>query len=188
MTGVTAEMKPLVFNGEHDDVNGVGFWYSPTMSGSVEFRLADGAERLGNLTFRPHEGAPNSEIVAPATVFYRNRLGGEVITMAYHHRMFDLQKFSEGRKRQLVSLIDRLSGGRVLTVCENDQDVLTAERVMSDGRHLVLVVNLCSDPIRRLSLRVPDGAKLERLMPDGVWRLVGGDVRVEFYEAVVMRW
>lgn len=188
MTGVTAEMKPLVFNGEHDDVNGVGFWYSPTMSGSVEFRLADGAERLGNLTFRPHEGAPNSEIVAPATVFYRNRLGGEVITMAYHHRMFDLQKFSEGRKRQLVSLIDRLSGGRVLTVCENDQDVLTAERVMSDGRHLVLVVNLCSDPIRRLSLRVPDGAKLERLMPDGVWRPVGGDVRVEFYEAVVMRW
>ena len=187
-TGVTAEMKPLMFNGERDGVNGTRFSYSPTLSGSVEFRLANGAERLGDLTFRPYAGMPDPEIVAPATVFYRNRLGGEVITMAYHHRMFDLEKFGEGRKRQLVSLVDRLAGGRALTVCENDQDVLTAERVRPDGRHLVLVVNLCSDPIRRLSLRVPDGAKLERLMPDGSWHPADGGVRVGFYEAVVMRW
>jgi len=187
MTGVTAEMKPLMFNGERDLTTATGLGYSPALSGSVEFRLADDAECLGNLTFRLYAGAPNPEIVTPATAFYRNRLGGETITMAYHHRMYGLQKFGEGRKRQLVALIDRLAGGTAFTVCGNEQDVMVAERMAADGSRLVMAVNLSSDPVRALKLRRPDGTRLERLMPDGTWRAPEGDIRVEFYETVVVR-
>ena len=187
LTGVTAAMKPLLFTGERDNLTGAVMGYSPSLSGSVEYRIADGAERLCDFVYRPYDGAQDVETVAPSTVFFRNRLGGEVITTAYHCRMFCLQQFSAERKRWFAGLVDRLSGGLALSVCANDQDVLVSERRRSDGARLVMAVNLGTDPIDDLEIRIPDGFVRERLSSDGRWQKAKGAVPVGFYETVVLR-
>ncbi len=149
-------------------------WCSPALSGSVELKpLADGAERLSDFIFRPYSGSPDVTAVAPASVFVKNRLGGEVVVSAYHGRMYGLQQYSEDRKRWFVSLVDRLTPGAKFAVCGNDQDVLTLERRAADGSRLVMAVNINAEPIRRFRFRIGDASRVERLMPDGGWDRVG---------------
>ena len=195
LTGVSAVMKPLLFTAERDNVQGINLGYTPAMSGSVEFKVADGAERLCDFTYAPYAGA-EMEIVSPSTVFYCNRLGGQVIVAAYHPDVFSLQRYSKGRKAWFLNCFDRLSGEKTATVCGNDQHVLLAEREKADGTRLVLAVNLNPEPIRRLSLRIPKGRTVEVLSANGDWKRVEGrregvfmllPVPVGFYEAVVVR-
>lgn len=169
LTGVSAEMKDLMFNAERDEVQNVKLSYTPSQSGSVAFTPVSGAEILANFTHSPYVGAPD-EVVSPSTVWFRNRLGGEVIVTAYHANMFFLQAYSEGRKRWFVNCLDRLSGGETFVVCGNDQHVLMAERRRPDGCGLVMAVNLNPDPISRLSLRIPEKSKVRWLSPQGLWR------------------
>ena len=187
LTGVSAELKPLLFTGERDNVRGVTLGYSPSLSGSVAFTAEKGAERLADFIYKPYAGALDVEVVAPSTVFFRNGLGGQVVTAAYHPSMFCLQQHSEGRKRWFVDLVDRLCGGETLTVCEEDQDVLVAERTRPNGDRIVLAVNLGTDPIDGLRIRKSKGCVCEQLMPDGSWQAQPKGISVGFYEAVVIR-
>ena len=195
LTGASVEERNLMFNAERDNVQGINLGYTSTLSGSVELKAAEGAERLGDFVYSPYAGAER-ETVAPSTVHFRNRLGGEVIVAAYHPDVFILHRYSEGRKRWLFNCLDRLSGGKPATVCGNDQHVLLAERAKADGTRLVMAVNLNSEPIRRLSLRIPEGRTVEVMSANGAWTRVEGEregdflllpVPVGFYETVVVR-
>ena len=180
-----AEMPPLTFNAERDNATGAMMGYSLASVGNVRIRINDGAERLSDFVFRPYAGASEIETVAPATIVFRNRLGGVVLTTAYHVGMFSLHRYSAARKRWFVRLVDRLSGTRRPLVCENDQDVLVSVREKPDGTRLVLAVNLGTDPIEDLRLRLPAGAFYETLSCDGTWRPVKGPLALGFYEAAV---
>ncbi len=183
-TGTDAKEAPLLFTSEYDLMNGAQIAHTSIYAGSVLFSPLEGAETLSEFRYSdPATGAKT--VVAPAAVRFRNEAGGEVVTCGYHGGMHYLQLYSEERKRWLASIADRLSGGG-LVFCEEPQDVLVAERRARDGSLLALVVNLGSDPIENLRMRIPEGARVERLAPDGAWT-EAGRMRVEFYEAVVLR-
>ena len=193
--GATAERTEKLFNAEWNRVNGASMGFSPSLDGSFALRAQDGCETLSELVFSSYAGGKR-EIVAPASVLFTNALGGRVVTSVYHGSMMSLHQYSEARKRWLVSCIDRLSDGMTLAVCGNDQDVLLSERRGADGTRVILAVNLNSDPIAKLSLRLPPGSSVEALSADGTWRLVasvarGGftdlDLPLGFYEAGVVR-
>ena len=195
LIGVEVEEKPLLFSSEQDLMNNAFLAFSPSADGSVELRPASGCETISRFVFHPYKGAAPEPISASA-VLYRNALGGRVVTTAFHAGMMSLHQFSEGRKRWLTACLDRLVGGKFEFVCGNDQDVLVSERVKSDGTRIFLAVNLNSDPIPRLSLRLAGDPVVEVLANDGKWRrcdtscrgeFVDSTLRLEFYEAGVMR-
>ena len=196
LTGAAVASRPMMFSAERDNVQKIRLPYASTLSGSVELKAAADAERLGEFVYAPYAGAED-EVVAPATIFYRNHLGGRIIVAAYHSRMYWLNAYSEGRKRWFVNCVDRLSpDGARLTVCGNDQHMLLAERMKKDGGRLVMVVNLNPEPVRRLSLRIPEGRSVEVLSPTGGWNRVEGvrdgaflqlPIPVGYYETVVVR-
>ena len=187
LTGVEAEIVPLMFSAERDNDTRAVMGYTPALSGSVRFTADKAAERLSDFIYAPYAGAAEFETVAPSAVLFRNRLGGVVVSSAYHVRMFDLHRYSLARKRWFTGLVDRLSGAVRPIVCENEQDVLVSVREKADGTRLVLAVNLGTDPIDDLRLRLPADAVREVLSPDGTWRPVEGPVSLGFYETAVLR-
>ena len=195
LIGVEVEKKPLLFSSEQDMMNDAFLAFSPSMDGSFELRPAPGCETISRFVFRPYAGA-TPEPVSASAVLYKNALGGRVVTSAFHAGMMRLHQFSEGRKRWLTACLDRLVGGRFEAVCGNDQDVLVSERVKLDGTRLVLAVNLNSDPISRLSLRMDGDPVVETLSADGKWlrsqpsrrgEFVDIALQLGFYEAGVVR-
>ena len=195
LIGARAEMKPLLFTAEWDNVQGLRLPYTAA-SGCVLLESSADAERLCDFIYAPYAGSADVQTVAPSTIYYRNKLGGEVVVAAYHRNMSFLQMFSEGRKRWFVNCLDKLSGNMDAIICGNDQYVLMAQALRSDGVRFVLAVNLSSDPIRELSLRIPPGETVERLCANGSWEKVVGTrdgaflrlpIPIAFYEAVVVR-
>ena len=183
--GTSAREEPLQFTSEYDLLNGATMAHSSSYAGSVRFVPAEGARTLSEFRYRdPVSG--ESAAVAPASVHFRNELGGEVVTCGYHAKMLALELFSGERKRWLVSVVDLLSGADRFALCEEDQDVLMAERRSADGTRIVLAVNLNSEPIENLRLRVPAGKKVERLADDGSWAVPATN-SLGFYEVAVFR-
>ena len=195
LIGVKAEAKPLTFTCEKDDITGASLTYSPA-SGSVMFEVDPKAEVLSTLGFRPFSGSERYDVATPATVLFRNALGGLALTVQYHPRMADNQRYSEARRAWFIAALERLSG-EPMFASGHDQDMLVLARRNANGERIVLAENLNPDPICRLSFRVSAmPSKVERLCGDGLWRTVsaamdGGklvcDVPVAFYEAVVLR-
>jgi hypothetical protein len=182
LIGLSASAKEFRFNGEREVAGGASYTYAPMDRAPFFSELAPGAEKLTVLGFSPYRGSPVFEEAAPGTVLFKNALGGTVVTCAYHGGMYGLHQFSEGRKKFVVSLIDRLMGEPVKYVCGNDQDVLVMAREGKDGRGVVLAVNLNSEPIETLRFRAPGAASAEVMSPGGVWRSVRTNVSGEWLE------
>ena len=184
-TGTTAKPESMKFTVEHDLMNDVSLPHSSSYAGSVKFEPLEGVEILSEFCYEdPATG--EMSVVAPSAVRFRNELGGDVVTCAYHAGMLFLQTYSESRKRWMLSLVDRLAGPDRFTACEAQQDVLVAERLAADGTRLVLAVNLNPEPICDLKMRVPPGSKVDVLSPKGEW-IPAGRVPLDFYEAAVLR-
>ena len=194
LIGLTAEMKDFRYNRERDAASGASYAATPSDKMPFFSNLSQGAETLTWLGYSPYGGSPAFEKVAPGTVLWRNSLGGTVAVCAYHANMFSLHQLSGARKAYLLGLLDRLAGFPLPFVCGNDQDVLVLARARADGRTHVLAVNLNSEPIRALRIRVPGStvAEASLLAPDGSWRKIHArrdgdwlelDATLDFYEA-----
>ncbi|MBR3823225.1 MAG: hypothetical protein IKJ37_16590 [Kiritimatiellae bacterium] len=166
LTGVNAERKDFLFNREMSADGKQSYAFAP--SSHAPFFVADEkSEILTSLMFSPYPGSEELEKVSPATVLYRNRLGGRVITMAYHNNMYGLYQYSEARKSYVTGLIDILNGLPVQNICGLNQDIMTLARTGRDGSSLVLTVNLSTEPVHRMKLRVFDVKSVEILSPNG---------------------
>ena len=166
LIGVNAVRKDFIFNREVS-ADGMKFYTFAPSSHAPFFTADEKAEILTSLIFSPYVGSKELEKVAPATVLYRNKLGGTVITMAYHGNMYGLHQYSEARKSYIIGLIDILQGSPVEDICGLNQDVMTLVRRGKDGSSLVLTVNLNSEPVRRLKLRSFGTKSVEILSPNG---------------------
>lgn len=198
LTGVTAAMRQFSFSREYDKVQKTSLRYRPETSGSALFELLKTAkvkpEVLSEFVTRSADGT-NDTVVAPATTYFKNRLGGRVITAAYHGAMPPLQQYSTARKRWFVNCLDRLSGSPGV-VCGNEQSVLLTERVSEDGTTYLFVVNLGTDPLESLKLRLPANSAFERMDDRGGWEKLKsgreGDyavlpITIGFYDFTVLR-
>jgi hypothetical protein len=195
LTGVKAERKKLVFNREHDEMNGVDMPFSPSSKDRL-FTIDSSAKVLSTLGYRPFQGSPQYDVVSPATVLFSNELGGLVLTVQYNPKMANYQLYSESRRAWLLAALDMLSGGKMFA-CGHDQDMLVLVRRKVSGERIVLALNLNSDPVRQLSFRMSDNRqRVERLAADGSWQPVSAkvdgvklvcDMPLAFYEAAVLR-
>ena len=168
--GLSAEERQFRFTSERDVVTGAGYVATPSDRMPFFSSLAEGAEVITKFGFSPYSGSPVFEDAAPATVLYRNPLGGTVITCAYHTQMTALHRFSESRKAYFTKLLDRLAGSPLQYICGNDQDVLVFASKCGGGGSVVIAANLNSEPIGTVRLRAPGAKSVSVLAPDGSWR------------------
>jgi len=169
LIGLSASRKPFGYNAERVRLSGDRLSAAPADKLPFFSDLADGAETLSDLGFRPYAGSSDFEASAPSAVAWRNALGGRVVTTAFHDGMFVLNQMSEGRKKYVVGLLDRLCGERLRFVCGNDQDMLMLVRPQSDSRVFVLAVNLNTEPVRILRIRAPGVEAVSVLGAGGKW-------------------
>ena len=193
LIGAAVRASADKYTSELERSTGIRMRATSSLSGPVRLTPENGAETISEFVFAV--AGSDETVVSPASVFFVNRLGGRVVTAAYSPDSHYLLRFNEARKRWLVGCVDRLSGRNAPTVVGNDQDVFLMERKAADTRY-VLAVNMNSEPIRRLSVRLGDGRSVWCLDSAGAWRPVEFvrrgvfaelDVPVGFYEAAVLK-
>ena len=157
---VQTRREPLKFEFEADAETGdiVSFSHN---SGAPEFVAADGAEVCAWLggriatppSLNPQENSKGYVKIAPSGVLFHNKLGGTVLTVAWHSHPYPLERRSEQRQRWLWRMLDRVAGRPFDHVVANPQDVLAVARRMADGADLVAAFNLNYDPLRCVLIR-----------------------------------
>ena len=111
------------------------------------------------------------EYVAPATVFYKNTLGGHVCTAAFHTKLSTLSYYSEIRKDWMLEILDKLSGGKLPFAVKNEQNFMAIERKLTDGATLFAAYNINYDPVKQLMIRCAEKpVSVQVLTPAGVWQ------------------
>lgn len=103
-------------------------------------------------------------------VFFTNRLGGRVATVAFHTTMPFYKVLLPIRQKFLVEALDFLAGGQMAMILEETQDVMVRHGVLKDGSELLSIINLSADPLNTVHVRSSRPLKsVFRLSPGGVW-------------------
>ena len=171
LIGLSAVREALACSVERDNRTGQGWGYGYADKPVRLFSLAEGAEALTTVGFRPYAGSPDFTAISPGAVRFKNRLGGTVVTTVYHGNMFAYSQFSTARKDYLLGLAGLLDASVTDFTCGNDQDVLVQARCTASDTALVLATNLNGEPIRSIRFRVPEGLRTaEVLSAGGQWR------------------
>ena len=170
LTGVAVEAEKPKFTGERDEATEDGITY-PAGCAVGRFRALDGAKVLSSLIWRPYAGA-DFDRVAPASVLFRNALGGAVLSVAYHMDMGEPYSYSEARKEWLIRRLADLNGGTVPDgIVRDAQNALSLVRRAKDGSSLVFVANLNFDPLASVTVsQTKRPTEVLRLSPQGEWR------------------
>lgn len=137
--------------------------------------------------------------LAPALTVCANALGGRVAVYAHSVPGFAEQNFlTDARKEQLRHLLAWLAGAPLPAATVDTADCYLQCGRLPDGARLLLVVNLNTDPIAPLRLRLPvPPANLHRLDDDGTWRpcdcasaegIATVPVRLETMRPLLLRW
>lgn len=152
-----------------------------------------GAEELTRLFNRVStlaDGEPS--YLAPGSVWYANRLGGRVVTLAARipAAPFPLTEFgycNETRKDWLVKMLARLAGGLPGGVAYlGDESVLCEAGRTKRGERLVILDSLDLDVIENPELAVDKTpSAVERLADDGRWERV--DLQVSAAGTTVLK-
>ena len=168
LLGVKAELIDFRFNRERNPVTRQLYVISK-VPGIPHLTLLDpAAEVLTTLCYAPFNGAEPEE-VSPATVFFRNALGGTVCTSAFHQGIPYAQG-NEPRKEWFLEIFDKLNGSKLPAVCQDLQDITALTREYEDGSLLLLVCNINFDRLEKIALRcAKQPEKILRLTPGGSW-------------------
>ena len=135
--------------------------------------LDPAVEVMTELRYAASAVSQEFEYVAPATVFYKNTLGGYVCTAAFHTKLCYLGYFCESRKDWMLEILDKLSGGKLPFAVKNEQNFMAIERKLADGSTLFAAYNINYDPVKQLMIRcAAEPASVQVLTPAGVWQNV----------------
>ena len=194
--GLTAEHREFSFNRECRTDNGQN--YVIVQNSQVPFFTVTDpkAEVFTELHYVSFQGADDDEYIAPATVFYRNRFGGTVCSMVYHHNIV-FSQFNIPRKNFFIEVIERLRGSKLPLVSADEQNITVVTRKYPDGAILAEVCNLNFDPLKQIALRCAAAPReVERLTGDGKWvrtpfqadgDCIRADIPLACYELAVLR-
>ena len=194
--GLTAEHKEFSYNRELR-TDGKGGYVTVLNAKTPFFTSKDSrAEVFTELHYSSYNGADDDIFIAPATVFYKNALGGTICSMCFHHEII-FSQFNESRKDFFIEVLERLKGSRMALVNYDAQNVTVITREYTDGSLLAEVCNINFDPLKTLQLRfarIP--SKIEYLTGAGNWEelpftVEDGLVKVErtlgCYELVILK-
>ena len=77
---------------------------------------------------------------------------------------------NQPRKNFLIEILERLRGGKLPLVSNDDRNVTVLTRKYSDGAVLAEICNINFDPLEKISLRCAEAPReIERLAGDGTW-------------------
>lgn len=167
--GVKAEDDPsMLFNRErHVSAKKRYFPGKPVPRLTI---LDQSVEVMTEFCYAASAVSPDLTPVAPATVFYKNKLGGYICTAAFHTKLSFLGFYSESRKDWMLEVLDKLNGAKIPFAVKNEQNFAAMERKLSDGSTLFAAYNLNYDPVKQLMIRCgtkPSNIKV--LTPAGTW-------------------
>lgn len=167
--GLNAEFSDFRYNRESNVISGQRYAISKN-PGVPKFSVIDkNAEILTKLYYQPYPFSDELEEAAPATVLYRNRLGGVVCCTAFHQNI-EMAQGNEPRKQWYIDILDRLNGKTLPLVCMDLQDITVLTREYPDGSFLVLACNINFDDMEEITFRCAEvPTKVSRLLPDGNW-------------------
>ena len=168
--GVEATHKDFKFNTESHSKTGKCF--TITKEPCVPFLkiLDNKVEVLSELHYKASIVSKNTEKVAPATVLYKNELGGNICTMVYGPSVNAFVLNNEARKDFLEEVIAMLNGKALITV-GNYQNFFTYARTLADGSILLNATNLNFDVAQTIKLRLTQKPKkVKILQPNGKWK------------------
>lgn len=139
-------------------------------SHSVFFRPLPGSEVLGQVKFRQYSGGPDKDVM-PGTVYFRNRLGGEIITSSMLMRHWHFKDvLLPGRKLMYLAWLEKLGG----IPCWMPEDVsakLFAGR-LSEKEMAVALFNFSYDPLDVVLCVKRTVQSVMELQPEGDWKAV----------------
>ena len=158
-----------LYNREMDTPPFIG--WTPKKSVLAELKPEKGAEVWSEVY--DYRG----ESVAPATVFFRNQLGGRVAVLS---RSLDARvhpSIYSSRKQELFHrLFEVLADGRPLDVTAHKTPSIWLVAARNDRELLFMAENLCGEPRSDIELRFsPEwcGGEVSVLKGDGSWRIIG---------------
>lgn len=132
------------------------------------------AEVMTSYYYSPFAASTELEKISPATVFYKNSLGGYICTTGFHMNFYNLSIHNDGRKEWMLSVLEKLNGKPVPFVVENAQNFAALTRNAKDGKTVLAVCNLNFEPVKKLALRCAEKPeKVQILMPSGKWKNIG---------------
>lgn len=135
--------------------------------------LSPAAKVKSRLMHRSAALADDAVEVAPGSVFFANKLGGRVFTLAAklpdHMGLDVFDVYNERRKLQFVEAF-RLVMGADFAYYPGDAEVLFRDGMTDNGERILAFLSTTLDPIDEITLHMPDVPQsAERLMPDGTW-------------------
>ena len=194
--GIMAEHKVYSYNREQR-VDGTTKYQTTMCKQTPYFTIKDkNVEVFTELYYVSYPGAGDDEYICPATVFYKNALGGTVCSMVFHHSI-SYSQFNENRRDFFIEVIERLKGKKMPLLCYDAQNVTVITREYADGAILAEVCNVNFDPLKSIELHCAKSpSSVELLKGDGTWEqasftVAEGVVKVAHslncYELVILR-
>lgn len=137
---------------------------------SVELHPVPQAEEVTTLY---HETVPFCEPrvrFGAGMVFYNNRLGGRVATLAYAVNMPFYKVLLPQRRLLLVEALDFLTEGTLPAIIEEGRRIMARYALLKDQRHLLGVINLGEDTLEGIRIRLSfEPHRIQVLKADGSW-------------------
>lgn len=168
LLGVELVAGELLFTGERVVSSG-RIMGGSSGSNCINLMAMPGAEAISEFVFSPYIGSKDVSVVAPASLFFKNSLGGRIVTASYCERVHYLGFHTAARKAWFVECMDWLVGSKDRIVCGNNQDVLVGERVCPDGSRLVMTINLNTEPMKKVRFRAQGFNRVAIMGNDGSW-------------------
>jgi len=138
--------------------------------GSTELLPAEGAREVTTLFHEVDGSGSDRKRQGAGMVFFQNRFGGRVATMAFHTAMPYYKILLPIRRRWLVEACDFLVGGMLPSVVQEDQPVMARHALLKDGSDLLSVLNLGADPLDGFTIRSARRFNsLQSLGCEGAW-------------------
>ncbi len=158
-----------LYNRKYHSLSYIG--WTPKRSVIADLKPANGAETWSDLI--GFDGKP----VAPATLFFRNSIGGRVAVIS---RSLDSQThpsiYSPRKQELLHNLFAKLAGDSPIDVTAPKTPSTWLIAAKNDHELLVMAENLCGEPRSDIELSFSaawQGGMVSVLQSDGSWRALG---------------
>ena len=137
---------------------------------AVFFQALPGSEVLGKIKFRQYSGGPDKDVM-PGTVYFRNHLGGEIITSSMLMRHWHFKDvLLPGRKLMYLAWLEKLGG----IPCWMPEDVsakLFAGQ-LAEKEMAIALFNFSYDPLDVVLCVKQSVQNVLELQPEGDWKPV----------------
>lgn len=141
---------------------------------------AEGVRILSHLSKLPFPNGPThlTTPVAPASVYFKNSRGGEIISLAFPMTREvwsrNMNIHHADRKPYFMALLELLDAKRAPVYVDTDQSCYLMYKFRGeDNTFLAAVYNISLDPMKKVSLKLPKTVKkLTVLQNDGSWKEV----------------